>query len=345
VVATHPPKGEASRIRAADLVRFSHDVLRAAGFSNDDASLVAEQLVWRDLREEVPVGLAALPSAVEAARRGAGKGTPRIASELGAVAVVAGAGVWGQITAVYAMREAVTRARTHGVGVVSVRDSETANAMGFYPTLAIDAGMVGIIITNSEPYQAPWGGTTKVLGNQAFAMGAPAAKHHPLLFDAAATALSMGRIRSLQRRGLPLPEGGAVDAEGRPTIDPVAAIAGALLPSGGHKGYALSVFWEVLTGVLADDRPAAGRDKHQTSLFVLAIDPRATVGTERFRQSVEELVDRIHSSPPAPGVDRVWAPGERGYVTAQERRATGVPISASRIVELRELGEKLGVKW
>ena len=342
-VATDP-----SLVSAADLVRFSREVLRAAGLSADDASLVAEQLAWRDLREEVPVGLAALPSCVEALRSGTtdAKAVPHIARDSGVLAVVDGAGVWGQLTAVYAMREAVKRARAHGVGVAVVRDSRTANVMGYYPTIAIDAGMIGLAITNSDPYQAPWGGTTKVLGNQAFALGAPASRHHPLLFDGAATQLSMGRIRSLARRGLPLPEGGAVDAEGRPTLDPIAALTGALLPSGGYKGYALSVFWEILTGALADDQPVAGPDGfNRTSLFLLAIDPRATVGSERFLRSVDELIDRIHASPPAAGVARVWAPGERGYVTAEERRVKGVPFTAARIAELQGLGKSLGVAW
>ena len=344
MVTTRSVATDTSLVSAADLVRFSRDVLRAAGLSNDDASLVAEQLAWRDLREDAPVGLAALPSCVEAMRSGSSdpKAMPRVAREFGAVAVVDGARAWGQVAAVYAMRQATARARVHGVSVVVVRNSGTANVMGFYPTLAIDAGMVGLVITNSEPYQAPWGGTKKVLGNQAFALGAPAGRHHPLLFDGAATQLSMGRIRALARRGLPLPEGGAVDAQGKPTTDPIAAIAGALLPSGGHKGYALSVFWEVLTGVLADDAPA---EEHRTSLFTLAVDPRATVGPERFLRSVDELIDRIHSSPPAPGVARVWAPGERGYVTAEERRAKGVPFTAARIAELKDLGASLGVPW
>lgn len=349
MVAQRSASAEIALVSAAALVRFSRDVLRAAGLSEDDAGLVAEQLAWRDLREEFPVGLAALPSCVDAHRKGDAdpRAVLRVVRETGALAVVDGAHAWGQLTAVYAMRLAVERARSHGVGVAVVRDSRTANVMGFYPTIAIDAGMVGLAITNSGPYQAPWGGTTKVLGNQAFALGAPASRHHPLLFDGAATQLSMGRIRSLERRGLPLPEGGAVDAEGRPTTDPVAAIAGALLPSGGYKGYALSVFWEILTGALADDRPAGSGagEVERTSLFLLAIDPRATVGTERFLRSVDELIDRIHASPPAAGVARVWAPGERGYVTAEERRAKGVPLAAARIAELQGLGTSLGVAW
>ena len=348
VITASSPSGEVTLVSAAALLRFSRDVLSAVGFSSADAGLIAEQLVWRDLREELPVGLAALASPVSASRKGEidTKSVPRIAKEMSAVAWVDGARGWGQLTAVFAMREAVSRAKAHGVGVAVVRNSATANVMGYYPTIAIDAGMIGLVITNSDPLQAPWGGTTKILGNQAYALGAPAKKHHPLLFDGAATALSMGRIRSLQRRGLPLPEGGAVDANGQPTIDPVAALAGALLPSGGHKGYALSVFWEVLSGVLADDRPEPARfTENQTSVFALAIDPRATVGADRFRQSVDDLIDRIHSSPPAPGVERVWAPGERGYVTAEERRTKGIPFTASRIAELKELGKSVGVSW
>jgi LDH2 family malate/lactate/ureidoglycolate dehydrogenase len=138
----------------------------------------------------------------------------------------------------------------------------------------------------------------------------------------------------------------ALDASGRPTTDPAAALAGMLLPSGGHKGYALSVFWEVLTGALADAiAPTSNEDEHHAAQFVLAIDPRASVGAERFAESVDALIDRIHESPPADGVERVYAPGERGYLTAAERRTSGIPLRASRIAELAALGQRMDVAW
>jgi LDH2 family malate/lactate/ureidoglycolate dehydrogenase len=354
VAVTGRARADVTLVNADRLRTFAQRVLRTTGLSDENAALVAEQIVWRDLREEHPIGLAALPSCVDAHVSGKANaaGTPTIARDTGVVAVVDGDGVWGQLTTAFAMRHAVTRARELGIGLALVRDSRTASTMGFYPTLAIAEGMIGFVITNSEPYQAPWGGTTKVLGNQAYALGAPAGGHHPLLFDGAATAISRARINSLALRGEALPEDVALDAEGRPTIDPIAALAGILLPSGGHKGYALSVFWEVLTSALADDAPehadpkeGAGPGAVRTSLFVLAIDPRATVGLKRFTTSVDVLIDRLHASPPTQGVDRIYAPGERGYITAADRATTGIPFTASRIAELVALGAKVGVAW
>ena len=346
-MATTPTsRADTTRVSADQARRFSAAVLGKTGLSNEDVALIAEQLVWRDLREEYPIGLAGLPSCVSALQSGRAdpRAKPRIARDTGALAVVAGERAWGQIAGVFAMRHAIENARKLGIGLAVVRDSLTASTMGYYPTLAIAQGMVGFVITNSNPLQPPWGGTTKVLGNQAFALGAPAGRNHPLLFDGAATATSRARINSLARRGERLPDGVALDADGQPTNDPAAALAGMLLPSGGHKGYALSVFWEVLTGALADDAPVDG-DDDRTSLFVLAIDPRATVGSERFAANVDALIDRIHASPPQAGVDRVYAPGERGYITAKERATTGIPLSATRIEELRAFGEKMGVPW
>jgi LDH2 family malate/lactate/ureidoglycolate dehydrogenase len=218
--------------------------------------------------------------------------------------------------------------------------------MGYYPTIAIDAGMIGLAITNSDPYQAPWGGHDEGPRQSGVRSRCARVAPSPAALRWRGHAALDGADPFAGPRGLPLPEGGAVDAEGRPTLDPIAALTGALLPSGGYKGYALSVFWEILTGALADDQPVAGPDGFdRTSLFLLAIDPRATVGSERFLRSVDELIDRIHASPPAAGVARVWAPGERGYVTAEERRTKGVPFNAARIAELRDLGKSLGVAW
>jgi len=311
--------------------------------SHDDAALVAEQLVWRDLREQFPHALTALASCLGSIEKGETdpRARPAVAKELGAVSLVEAHRAWGQISAVYAMRLAIERATKSGVGIAIVRNSQTANAMGYYPTLAIKAGMVGLTVTNSEPYQPPWGGTTKVIGNQAWTYGAPASRNHPLLYDGSSTQISMARIRDLERRGEPLPAGVALDKAGDPTTDPAAVFT--LLPSGGHKGYGLSVFWEVLTSALADD--ALPEDSKRTSLFVLAIDPEASVGRARFMATVDELIDRIHASPPQAGVDRVTAPGERGYITAAERAKTGIPIKAARMSELAAIGKKYGVAW
>src|SRR5262249_1453988 len=129
----------ATRVPADDLSRFASRVLENAGLSSDHAALVAEQLVWRDLREEFPPALAALPSCLAAFANGRADPHARceIANDTGALTVIDAHGAWGMVSAVFAMRHAIARASREGIGLAIVRDSRTANVMGYYPTLAI----------------------------------------------------------------------------------------------------------------------------------------------------------------------------------------------------------------
>jgi LDH2 family malate/lactate/ureidoglycolate dehydrogenase len=199
----------------------------------------------------------------------------------------------------------------------------------------------------------PPGGTSKVVGNQAFALACPAGRHSPLLFDSALSAISWTQIEELRDRGEPLPAGVALDTSGEPTSDHGAALAGMLLPVGGHRGFGIALMWEVLTGVLSgNDRfataitPLAELDRPQSvAHFYLAIDPTVAMPYAEFTARVDALIDQMHASPPAKGVDRVFVPGEQGFATAARRAREGIPISAERDALSRALGESVGVPW
>jgi LDH2 family malate/lactate/ureidoglycolate dehydrogenase len=250
------------------------------------------------------------------------------------------------------MRLSIEKARAGGVGITVVRDSSSAAAMGYYAWLAATAGLIGMAITNGVPLMAPWGGREKLLGNQGYAIATPAGSHPPLVFDGAISVMSTGAMHGLAARGEPLPAGVALDAEGRETLDPVAGLAGVLLPAGGHRGYGLALMWEILTGVLAGgDRfapdvgtPADLSRPQGVALFLLAIDPTVIMPLEAFTARVDTLIDRIHASPRAPGVDRIYVPGERSAGIAETRDET-IPLSAAAIEALRGLGAEVGVAW
>jgi LDH2 family malate/lactate/ureidoglycolate dehydrogenase len=344
---------ETTRVTADRLHVFTSAICRAVGMSPEDAAVMADLLVWRDLRDALPLGLPALPSFLKSVREGTTDpaAIPVVVRERGSTVLFDARRAWGQVAATRAMRAAADLARVHGVGVAVVRNSGTANAMGYYPTIAIERQLIGLAATNSPPLQPPWGGTTRVLGNQAFAFGAPAGRHQPVLFDSASTAISRSRINLRKVRGEPLPEGVALDADGRPTTDPAAALLGSLLPLGGHKGYGLSVMWEVLTGILSGGErfganiPPEGSSAPDVSLFLIAIDPQIAMSYDDFVRRVDGFIDQLHASPPPPDGDRVLAPGERGYLQAERRRAEGIPIPPARVAELTALAEPLGVAW
>ncbi|HEX9268566.1 MAG TPA: Ldh family oxidoreductase [Candidatus Limnocylindria bacterium] len=346
------PVAEAVVVPADQLRAFAAAVARAAGMPADDAAVVADGMVWTELRG-IDIGIKRLPTLVARIRGGGTIADPKpvVIKESPTFAVLDGRGAWGQVTAARAMRIAIAKARAGGVGACVVRDTGNALAMGYYPWLAVQEGLIGLAITNAIPLQAPWGGSQKLLGNQAYAIGCPTGRHAPVIFDGATTALSWVGIHEYQSRGEPLPSGVALDVRGEPTTDPAAALAGLLLPAGGHKGYGLALMWEILTGVLSGGEVFApfvsgmqGHERAGQSTFLLAIDPSMSMPRETFLERVDTLIERIHASPPAPGVERVYVPGERSAEIAAVGERDGIRLPSARVDELRALSHELGVE-
>jgi LDH2 family malate/lactate/ureidoglycolate dehydrogenase len=321
----------------------------------DDAAIAADAMIWADLRGLPQHGVGEkLGQCVARVRAGlTNPETPlRVVAELGALTLFDAGTGWGTIAATRAMRRAVENARGHGIGLSVVRDASSAAAMGYYPSIAIEAGMIGMAITNGPPLMAPWGGTGKLLGNQGYAIGCPAGSHAPIVFDTSLGSISTGQIHQYEARGEELPPGVALDAEGRPTRDPATALTGLMAPAGGHRGSGMAVMWEILTGVLGGGEvfgPAvrAPGDLHGpqgVSLFLLAIDPSAFGPLETFTARVDALADQLTASPRAADVERITLPGERRLETSVERARGGVPMAATRVAALRDLGAELDVE-
>jgi LDH2 family malate/lactate/ureidoglycolate dehydrogenase len=350
---TAPRTGQ--RTSAAALRRFSERVLEKAGMTAEDAAIFADAMVWSDLREIPKQGTLRLPLAVERMRAGgtSARGELVVQRDTPSFAAVAGGERWGPVLGVKAMRLAVEKARTTGIGAVVVSDTTFAFALGYYPTLTIAEGMIGLAINDCLPLMAPPGGTKRVIGNQAFAMGCPAGRHRPILLDTALSATTWTAIHEVQERGGQLAPGLAVGPDERPTTDPALALAGRLLPLGGHKGFGIALIFEILTGVLSGGalfgEHLRGPDELAkpmgTSLFMLALDPRKSMPYERFLERVDELIDQVLSSPTEPGVDGVYTPGQRSFLLAERREREGIPLAPTTIAKLREVGEALAVDW
>lgn len=349
MVTPKPSTGE--RIAVDCLHRLASAVLVRIGMPEPDAAVCADAMVWSDLRGASGSGVAGrLPVVVDRVRAGGVNPAPRldVAASGAGVALLDADGAWGPVAGTRAMMRAVEAAGRTGVGAVVVRNCDITAALGWYAHVAVERSMIGIAIGNSMPIMAPWGSNRRLLGNQAFAIGAPAGRHHPILFDTALSAMSLHAVR---HRDGPLPEGVALDAAGRPTVDPVAALAGSLLPAGGHRGYGLALMWEVLTGVLGgglvapDVRGAGPGAPMGITLFCLALDPAAFLPFHEFTARVDTLVDRIHACPPAGGTDRVRVPGEHGFRTAARLVTEGIPVLPSDRAALGRLAEEVAITW
>ncbi|HKI57058.1 MAG TPA: Ldh family oxidoreductase [Trueperaceae bacterium] len=318
-------------------------LFRKRGLDPADARLVASHLVRADARGLHSHGLLRLGfylSKLDA-------GTMSPVTSLSAVGGIPGLpllsannGV-GQVAAARAMERAMGAAREHGVAALLVRHSNHFGVAQLFTLQAAEAGLIGIVLTNASPAMAPTGGAEKLLGTNPWSVAAPRAGGDPLVVDMANTVVARGKILAARQEGRSIPEGWALDAEGRPTTDPEAALAGMVLPMAGHKGYAVSLAVELLTGILAgggwlDEVHYPGhaeRVGNVTHLFA-AIDPEQ-VGGPGYAERVLDAATRIKAVRRAPGVDEVLLPGEPEARSERQAQRLGVAL-APEVIALVE---------
>lgn len=342
-----------SPVDPVGLARFIAAAFRAHGMPEGDAGLVADTLVQADLWGHQSHGVLRTPWYAARLKSGAMRAVtePKPIAEAGAISVIDGCDGVGQVLAAAAMREAIFRARRHGIGAVSVRNSNHFGTAMYFTLLAARAGCIGFCSTNGSPAMAPWGGRVKAVGNNPWSIAAPAGRHAPLVLDIANTSVARGKIYLARNRGEPIPLGWAIDAAGRPTTDPSAAIAGNILPIGGHKGYAISVMMDVLSGVLAGSRfltdvhgPYEPDPKSGCGHLFIAINIAAFRPLRAFEADVERMIAQLKSVEPADGAKEIYYPGEIEALQDARNRREGLRLAPETMTELGRLARELGLR-
>ena len=267
-----------------------------------------------------------------------------------AAMVVDGGNNMGQIAGAFAMRQAIERARSTGVAVAAVGNSNHCGAMEYYVRMAIAADMIGIATTNALPTMAPWGGIDKLVGLNPIGIGIPAGEELPLVLDFAFGATAHGRMQVYKQKGIPIPEGWAFDREGRPTTDIDEALDGLVQPIGNYKGIGLAMAAGILSTLLSGagygsesgnmvDGPIPGRDGQ----FYLALDIPAFEEVARFKARMDKIIREYRSTRLAPGVKRVLVPGEMEAELERRQRRDGVPLNEATVQGIRDAAARLGV--
>jgi len=331
------------------LKRICIAILEAVGTPRDEAEIVADSLVKANLRGIDSHGVFRLIAYVNRVKyKTIIPGAPfTITRETPSAASVSGGFGFGQVIGVKAMKLAVEKARKTGIGAVSVFDTNHFGMAAYYAMIALQNDMIGVVICNASPYVVPWGGRVPMLGTNPICVAIPSGQGIPIILDMATSAVARGKIESAAKEGKPIPEGWAVDENGEPTTDPVAALKGALLPFGGPKGYGLSFIVDVISGALAG--AACGKDvcslypeeqKCNAGHFFLAINVNAFIPIRDFKAAVDKVVLELRSSPPAPGYASVLIPGEIEYRIEQKRLLEGIPLSNETWQRLKKLCKK-----
>jgi LDH2 family malate/lactate/ureidoglycolate dehydrogenase len=277
-------------------------------------------------------------------------GRPGVVEETAFAAKVDGGQTFGPVVAGFATRVAIKKAQESGIGIVTVRRSTQVGRLADYAEAIQQAGLIGLVTANDcggGQCVVPWGGMDPRLATNPLAMGIPGAQGAGILFDFATSAAAFGKVRQLLFRGELTPHGWLIDASGKPSTDPSCLFAeprGALLPAGGHKGYALSLAVEVLSGILsgAGFSSPGPAPEQMNGIFILALNVAWFVPVEQFREQVDQLTAYVKSARPWPGGSPVCIPGEPDREEAVRRAREGIPFSEQAWAKveavLRELG-------
>lgn len=344
---------ETGRYAAADLHAFCAQALERAGARPGDSAATADGLIAADLRGVHSHGVLRVGIYVDRLRAGSiNPGAElQIVRDSGAVVVADAQAGPGIAMAARAMDLAIERARRHGIAAVSLRNANHCGMLAFFAMRALPAGAVGVAASNGDSLVAPWGARARFLGTNPLAVAVPARDEPPVVLDMATSVVAHGRIKGAADRGEAIPGGWAVDAAGRPTTDPVQALAGALLPFGGFKGSGISILIDLIAGLLPGARsgpeivPLYQRlaESQGIGQLFLALHIAAFDALEAYTRRVDETVRRIRALPPAAGAARVILPGELEQQRAQDYQALGIPLPSDAVAEMARTASLLGL--
>lgn len=334
-----------ARFSREQLLDLSGAILTRAGAAADEAQTVAAALVDAEFRGVESQGLVRLPGYA----RGAASGEIRSQVELevlmespSALRLDAHYG-WGYVMGRRAIDLCIERASTTGACFAVVLNTSHLGRLGYFVEHAAERGFIGVAAAAGHPRfatQAPWGGATPVFCTNPLAVGVPRRDGRPIVYDIATTQIARGAVLMAQKRGEPIPEGWAFDAEGNPTTDPFKALPphGTLAPLGGYKGSGLALVVEVLTSVLGGYPP-----ENSSSFFgAFAIDRFVESGT--FYDGLERLVDLMRASAPPDGSREVLLPGERSSRRLEVSEREGVEVTPALWSEIQAVARELGVE-
>ncbi|MBN9589144.1 MAG: dehydrogenase [Alphaproteobacteria bacterium 64-11] len=233
----------------------------------------------------------------------------------------------GPVVVQSALDAIVPRAREDGIAIAAIRNCNHLGALAYYAEQVAEQGLTIIGLTISEALVHPWGGRKAMIGTNPIAIGVPA-DPHPMVLDMATGLVSMGKIHDHANRGAPIPSGWALDENGDPTTDAVAAKKGAIAPFGGPKGYALGLAFEVLVASLAlsgiGTHVKGTLDSVEVSnkgdLFIVIAPQHAAAA----KAIVTAYLDDIRNAAPADPAQPVVVPGDRARATREKSQEIGV---------------------
>ena len=345
------------RVDAEKLKALAARELQAVGVPENGAKVTADVLVSADLRGVETHGIVSLvPFYIRGIQAGRIKPSPDItvSGTAPSAATVDGDGGLGFMAAHRAMEEAIGRADKTGAGFVAVKNSNHFGPGFYYAMMALEHDMIGLMLTCSPVAEvvAP-GSSTPAVGTNPLAVAAPGNNKPPFVLDMATSVVAAGKFRKAILEEKPVPEGWAIDKEGKPITDPHERKPGngGLLSLGGtpdlgvYKGFALGVVIDLLTTLLAGATPAVLGKEKKVSHMAGALKISSFISVETYKNLMDEMIEGFAALPKLPGVKNIFLAGGLEDEIQKDRIANGLPLLPKVIQTLKEAAEELDVEF
>jgi len=352
------------------ITNFVIDAFVGYGIPREDAEICADVLLESDKRGIESHGVNRFkPVYLDRIRDGIQNPVTNfeIIKETPTTAVVDGHDGMGQVIGYRAMKMAIEKAKTYGLGMVAVRNSCHYGIAGYYPTMACKEGCIGITGTNARPSVAPTFGVEGMFGTNPLTVGIPTDEDFDFLIDCASSITQNGKVEYYERIGEDVHPGTIVGLDG----EPVEGDAGVALKKirngtaalttlggigealGGYKGYGYAMVVELLSAALQDGsygKALDGKDAdgnkapYHLGHFFIAIDTEHFMGEDVCRKKAGDIIRAVRASKKAPGAERIYSAGEKEHMVRLARK-DGVPINESVQKEIMEVRDQLGLDY
>ena len=334
---------------------FGTKVMISAGLGKDEATLFMENLLFADSRGLGSHGISRLINYAKRVKVGvitAGANIEVIQDSPSALAMDGHNGIGAKI-ARQAIDLCMERAKKTGCCVGTVKNGNHFGAGAFYSKYAAQKGFIVILVANSEAAVVPIGGSVAMLGTNPFGIAIPAKRNDPFDLDMATSVVARGKVVLAQKEGHDIPLGWAVDKHGIGTTKPSEVLdGGSMLPFGGAKGYAISLFIDLMCSCLGGAKNCRTTNHFWTDYehpqdvgyFMIVIDPSKFLPMQEFENKVDDMLEEFKNCPPAKGAKQVFIPGEIEADKQRYSEREGIEISDAVIKELRVVGKTYGVE-
>lgn len=327
------------KIKITELRGLVTKALTSKYYSQDEAEKIADVFLYAELTGKNTQGILKLLGS-EPAQDIKPKYPPKVIKETELSTLIDGGGAAGPLAAQVATDKVIEIANKKGFGIAGTNNTfSSVGAISYYARKIAQHDLIGIITASSPRGVLHFGGIEPAYGTNPIAFGFPT-NDYPIVFDMAASAITWYGLVRAKALGQKLPENVAVDKEGKPTIDPEAAMKGAILPfDRSYKGSGLAMVVELLAGALTG--ASFVFDEGDWGTFYMAFSPDLLIGVEKFKSNSSELIKKVRAGKTAPG-STIHIPGYDTETKVAEIMKSGEVDMEEKLIQ--QLKEKIDIK-